>query len=360
MSPNAAAARLHGPLCPWAPPIWLPLGSGVSQCGPSLGRGDPAAAPKVPGKAWSRGACLTRAKEEVREQGPALGTRQVLAAQPLCSRLVRSPPTSAPGERVEALRDTGAKASASCPGGGQLEEPARARGNADCPGDGPGALPPAQVFGRTSSSGSPSPGWAVATVLLGEGDSGDLGQRLGQASRGEGGLERDTHTPASTHTTEHAQVQGTLMSPLLSFALWCQDPAPPPVTHPVTLVTCEGTRGTRQLLFCWPTPRAALSSEGAATLRPSPSRRSGRVGTQRGQPSPSPRPSVGLDCLSGLSQARSWLRAGPDPQSCAHLPGFPAQWGWRSGQGLASLPPPPYTPCPGRSSDPQGPCLALS
>ena len=141
MSPNSAAARLHGPLCPWAPPIWLPLGSGVSQCGPGLGRGDPAAAPKVPGKAWSRGACLTRAKEEVREQGPALGTRQVLAAPPLCSRLVRSPPTSAPGERVEALRDTGAKASASCPGGGQLEEPARARGNADCPGDGPWGSP---------------------------------------------------------------------------------------------------------------------------------------------------------------------------------------------------------------------------
>lgn len=181
----------------------------------------------------------------------------------------------------------------------------------------------------------------MATVLLGEDDSGDLGQRPGQASWGEGGLERDTHTPASMHTAEHTQAQGPLMSPLLSFAFWCWDPDPPLVTHPVMSVTCEGTRGTGQLLFCWPHPRAAPEFKGRQLSdHPLPGGPV-QVGTRRGQPSPQPRPSMGLSCLSGLSQAGLSSGLGQTLKSCARLPGFlPSRsWAFRSGARLPATTP---------------------
>lgn len=193
-----------------------PSGSGVSQCGPGLGRGDPAAAPEVPGKAWSGGACLTRAREEVREQGPGPAPGPGPGCSRLCAAGLSGLHLLPFQERVSRLcRTRGPRPRSLGPEGGQLEEPARAWGMLTVQGMAPGP-PAAQVFGRTSLSGSPSPGWAVATVLLGEDDSGDLGQRPGQPP-GERGAWREIHTPLPACTQEHTQAQGPLMSPLLSL-----------------------------------------------------------------------------------------------------------------------------------------------
>ena len=158
----------------------------------------------------------------------------------------------------------------------------------------------------------------MATVLLGEDDSEDLGQRPGQASW-ERGAWREIHTPASTHSRTHPGPG----SPRVSTSELCTL-APGPRPSP-----SDPSSEVRHRAAPLPLahPQGALSSEGVSALRPSPSWRSGRVGTQRGQPSPRPLAQRALDCLSGLSQARSRLRAGPRPSELCTLAGIPCPAG---------------------------------
>lgn len=149
----------------------------------------------------------------------------------------------------------------------------------------PGALLPAQVFGQTSSSGSPGPGWAVAAALLGEGDSGDLGQRPGQASPGEQEAWRETQTPpaAATHTSGHAP--GPRYPQLTTSELYTSSvpgprhSPPPTVIHPVMSVTCKGTWEAQGSSSCFRLPpRAAPNHPHAQDVR------SGQDAERRAQP----------------------------------------------------------------------------
>lgn len=126
MSPAAATGRSTGSLCPLGFPHPAPSWLWCVTVWTRPRSRDPAAAPEVPGKRLSVG-LPDQSQEEVREQGPPWAPGQVLAALPLCSRLVRSPPARSRRE-AKALQDTWGRVSVSCPEGGQLEEPARVRG----------------------------------------------------------------------------------------------------------------------------------------------------------------------------------------------------------------------------------------
>lgn len=97
VSPAAAAGRPAGP-CALGSAHPAPSRAPACQCGPGLSRGDPAAARKMPGKAWSGGACLTEPGKKLGSRGPPWAPGQALAALPLCRRPVRSPLASAPAE----------------------------------------------------------------------------------------------------------------------------------------------------------------------------------------------------------------------------------------------------------------------
>lgn len=129
-------------------------------------------------------------------------------------------------------------------------------------------------------------------------------------------MERGTHPCQHTHSRTHPGPR----PPQVSTSELCTlapGPRPSPsdpssdVRHPAAPLPLAH-------------PQGALSSEGVTALRPSPSRRSGRVGAQRGQPSPRP---LAQRALSGLSQARSRLRAGPRPSELCTLAGIPSPAG---------------------------------
>lgn len=118
-------------------------------------------------------------------------------------------------------------------------------------------------------------------------------------------MERDTHPCQHAHSRTHPGPR----PPQVSTSELCTL-APGPRPSPSDPSSDMRNRAAPLPLAH---PQGALSSEGATALRPSPSRRSGWVGTQRGQSSSRLLAQRALDCLSGLSQARSRLRAGPRP-----------------------------------------------
>ena len=125
----------------------------------------------------------------------------------------------------------------------------------------------------------------MAAALLGEGDSGDVGQRPGQASPGEQEAWREIQTPpAATRTTEHAPGP---RNPQVTTSELRTSSVPGPrhspttttVIHPVMSVTCKGTWEAQGSSSCFRLqPRAAPNHPHARDVRP------GQDAERRAQP----------------------------------------------------------------------------
>lgn len=196
----------------------------------------------------------------------------------------------------------------------------------------------------------------MAVALLGEGDSGDLGQRPGQASPGEQEAWRETQTPpaAATHTSGHAPGP---RYPQVTASELCTSSVPgprhsPPHRDPSSDVShLQGHLGGTGQLLLLPAP-----PQGCSESPPCPGCPAGS-GCREESPAPGRKRSLDLTASLGLNQARPQLRAGPrllKPAGASSGLSTPAQDSLPRRVGSQGQGPFPPSPC--RSTVSQGPC----